>query len=119
VVDLLLVPARRELLADERLHLLGERRVRLVERLVARGADAAGLDLCLARVLAAVRAEGEREAEDERDDRQDCGERLHCFSAVRIPSSSSSGVAAPTMCPTCPVLFGGSGMTRPCRSMKN
>src|SRR4051794_25196578 len=77
VVDLLLRPAGGELDADEGLHLLCERRARLVEGLVAGRADEPRLDLRLRRVLAAVRAEGEREAEDERQDREDGGERLH------------------------------------------
>src|SRR5262249_35211434 len=124
IVDLLLRPAGLELCADERLHLLGERRARLVERLVAGRADEPGLDGGLRRVLARVRPERDREPEHEGQDREHGGERLHCdplegatggvtFIAVRIPRSSNSGVAGPTMWPTWPDLFGGSGITRP------
>ena len=79
----------------------------------------------------AARPEGERKPEHERQDHEHRDERLHratpsrrppsslrpaaahCFIAFRIPRSSSCRVAGPTMCPTAPRSFLGSGTTLP------
>ena len=95
VLDLLLRVARGDPLADERLHPLGDGRIRLVERGLADGADELRLEVGGVRGPGRLGADSESAEGDQRDE-----ERSHVasarFTAARRRARSSSAVMPPT-----------------------
>src|SRR5205807_2569978 len=104
VLDPALRPPEGNMAPDVGLHLLGDRRARLVERRMAGRTDELRLELALRRMsLVRKRRCGEHEGSGSQK------QELHVRSACRIPSSRPAAVAGPTMC---------GGTTRPRRSTK-
>ena len=95
VLDLLLGVPRGDPRADERLHPLGDRSIRLVERRLAHGADELGLEVGGVRWSSRSSAGGESERGDKCDEK-----RSHVASArstaARRRARSSSAVMPPT-----------------------
>src|SRR4029078_7190286 len=90
--DRLLRPPLRDPPPDQRLHLLRDRRGRLVERLVADRADELRLDRSRARTAPPPRPRDDPEGQG--GDR----ERPHPVSARRMWAASSASVIGPTTC---------------------